>query len=815
MLYIVMEYIDGADLQQMMRTGGLTVDHLFDWISQVCEALQYAHSQGIVHRDIKPGNIMISREGIVKVADFGLAKLTGGDGQNTRLTMTNMTMGTPDYVAPEALEEGIEVDHRADIYAVGVMLYEMLTGKVPRGSWRPPSMVNSHIDSRFDALVTRAMEADRDCRFQNISEISSELTSIWTTTDDSVPLIADKIAGGRTTSRGSSLASGAGVTGGQAPGSSPKKAGRSKSGLWIGITVAITVLLVAAGWFLMRPPSDTAETAGMAVTEKETVLEPSSSPSREETPEAAGIQDNQPQENSLLAAAPTTKPAAEKPVPEETVGSTAIASAKMEEQAAGDPPKPGVEEGSTPKPGDSTAGQDNMDKPKVAKSSVPEKGTMGAAPASAPLTEAGRRVAELLGRYDSGYRRTMLAPHEKALEELKSQYVRALGRRRDAIAASGNLDHVIAFRDEIERVESGGELPSPDESGLEELSRLRGTYLEQVGRLEDEHRNRIATLINPLDAAFLSLEEEFTKAGKVEEALEIRQERLRIREEGMPFAEIETATLFSGLAENQSTEEEKESTNQPPIGINEKEFSSAEAAAADRKAAEWALTKGGRIELDIDGSSIELRGPESVTTTDVAALLPEKAFQLVTVDFNGNRNFSNEEFARFPASPGLRNLNLGQTLFSDRASARVLRRFPSLEELQIPFAGADEWAGALEDVPTLRRVSFYRTQLTDDGARELVKAPWLVHLQVSESDITPRSLDSIGKLTNLEELLISDPHHEFDDDDLEKLYALTNLKSLTLHKWKVTMEGVRELKKKLPGCRILYRDADGKEVVEE
>ena len=93
------------------------------------------------------------------------------------------------------------------------------------------------------------------------------------------------------------------------------------------------------------------------------------------------------------------------------------------------------------------------------------------------------------------------------------------------------------------------------------------------------------------------------------------------------------------------------------------------------------------VVLEIDGSSIELRGPEAGSRTDVSSLLPEKAFQLATVDFNGNRNFSKEEFARFPASPGLRKLDLGQTLFDDRASARVLRGFPSLEELQVPHQG--------------------------------------------------------------------------------------------------------------------------------
>ncbi|MCB1079473.1 MAG: protein kinase, partial [Verrucomicrobiae bacterium] len=115
-----------------------------------------------------------------KVADFGLAKL-GGEGVDTKLTMTNMAMGTPDYVAPESLEAGAEVDHRADLYAVGVMIYEMLTGKVPRGNFKPPSSALPGLDPRYDQLVAKAMEADREDRYQRASEISDTIYQIATT----------------------------------------------------------------------------------------------------------------------------------------------------------------------------------------------------------------------------------------------------------------------------------------------------------------------------------------------------------------------------------------------------------------------------------------------------------------------------------------------------------------------------------------------------------------------------------------------------------------------------------------------------------
>jgi serine/threonine protein kinase len=169
-LYFVMEYVDGTDVQRMIaREGRLPPEHALAVTAHLCDALGYAHKQGIVHRDIKPSNVLIDREGRVKVADFGLAKLNTG--QNSGLTQTGMAMGTPDYVAPETLMLGSDVDGRADIYAVGVMLYQMLTGDIPRGMFKMPSQKFQSIDPRFDGIVRRALEHDRDERYQTSLEL--------------------------------------------------------------------------------------------------------------------------------------------------------------------------------------------------------------------------------------------------------------------------------------------------------------------------------------------------------------------------------------------------------------------------------------------------------------------------------------------------------------------------------------------------------------------------------------------------------------------------------------------------------------------
>src|SRR4029077_7431844 len=110
------------------------------------------HDEGVVHRDVKPENILLTRKGQVKIADFGLAKLLGPASGDYKLTATHQVMGTPHYMAPEQLERPQTVDHRADVYSLGVVFYEMLTGELPLGRFAPPSK-KVPVDSRIDAIV--------------------------------------------------------------------------------------------------------------------------------------------------------------------------------------------------------------------------------------------------------------------------------------------------------------------------------------------------------------------------------------------------------------------------------------------------------------------------------------------------------------------------------------------------------------------------------------------------------------------------------------------------------------------------------------
>jgi ankyrin repeat protein len=170
--YFVMEYVDGPDLARIMRSEKLKPAAALALIPQICDALACAHEAGFIHRDIKPGNILVDKKGRVKVADFGLAKLTNRSAIDFTLTGEGAVLGTPRYMAPEQLEHPLEVDHRADIYALGVVFYEMLTGEVPQGHFQPPSE-KAAVDPRLDEVVLRAMDREPSRRFQHVSEIKS------------------------------------------------------------------------------------------------------------------------------------------------------------------------------------------------------------------------------------------------------------------------------------------------------------------------------------------------------------------------------------------------------------------------------------------------------------------------------------------------------------------------------------------------------------------------------------------------------------------------------------------------------------------
>lgn len=175
--FFIMEFVDGATLRQLERTSRFSPREALQIIPQICDALQYAHDEGVVHRDIKPENVLIDRKGRVKIADFGLAKIAVPDPAAARLTAEGQVMGTPHYMAPEQVERPLTVDHRADIYALGVVFYEMLTGELPLGKFAPPSR-KVQVDVRLDEIVLRALENDPERRYQQASEVKVRVANL-------------------------------------------------------------------------------------------------------------------------------------------------------------------------------------------------------------------------------------------------------------------------------------------------------------------------------------------------------------------------------------------------------------------------------------------------------------------------------------------------------------------------------------------------------------------------------------------------------------------------------------------------------------
>ncbi len=184
--YFLMQYVAGVNLRRLLETGRVSPREALAIVPQICDALQYAHDEGIVHRDIKPENILLDRKGSVKVADFGLAKLIGNGSEpasqpastgQPSLTEDGKVVGTPKYMAPEQFDRPEAVDHRADIYAVGVVFYQMLTGEIPSQKIEPPSR-KVQIDVRLDEIVLRALEKDPQRRYPTAELLKTQVETL-------------------------------------------------------------------------------------------------------------------------------------------------------------------------------------------------------------------------------------------------------------------------------------------------------------------------------------------------------------------------------------------------------------------------------------------------------------------------------------------------------------------------------------------------------------------------------------------------------------------------------------------------------------
>lgn len=176
--YLIMEYIDGTNLRDLISTSPVSRDDALELVSNTCLALEYAHSKGVVHRDIKPENILLSNEGAVKIADFGIAKIVDESIKTPTLTATRQVLGSLHYLAPEHMESPDQVDHRVDLYALGVVLYELLTGKLPLGRFEPASSLSEQSTPVIDEIIHKAMSRKPSERYQSAAELAEAVDSV-------------------------------------------------------------------------------------------------------------------------------------------------------------------------------------------------------------------------------------------------------------------------------------------------------------------------------------------------------------------------------------------------------------------------------------------------------------------------------------------------------------------------------------------------------------------------------------------------------------------------------------------------------------
>lgn len=405
-LVMVMEYVEGATLEGLARNGGLPVERMLEYASQVLSALSYAHGRGVTHRDIKPANIMITAHGVVKLMDFGIAKSNA----DMQLTRPGTTMGSVYYMSPEQVR-GDTVDARSDIYSFGVTLYEMLAGRRPfqaDSSYSvlnaqlnqapvPPIEVNPALSPALNSIILCAMAKAPSERFQSADAFRNAIRSVQQ------PNQADVVTAPAPAAAVNAVA--------------PQAAARTHRGLWIGIGAATALAaLVAAAMLLPRMHAIHASPGSQAPPSA------ASQPAPQQTP-----------------AVPDATPAVPSPAdgvtpqPQVTVPPPEVAPASAPAPGLTPAPSPAAQHGTTKRTTGSVAGPTH----------IPAQPAQAQSAAPAPSGPSPAEVQQVQDRYGSLDSRVSAAEH--GVQNIRSQQqAQGLDLRGDVLASMNRLDYAMS-----------------------------------------------------------------------------------------------------------------------------------------------------------------------------------------------------------------------------------------------------------------------------------------------------------------------------------------------------------------------------------
>lgn len=743
LLYIVMEYVEGTDLHQLIRTGELNEEHVLGWVPQICDALEYAHQSGIVHRDIKPANIMITTEGVVKVADFGLAKLTESDAEMPQLTMTNMAMGTPDYVAPEVLDSDVQPDHRADLYALGVMIYEMLVGKVPRGTWKLPSQHRPGTDPRFDTLIEKALETDREEHYQSAAEIGTNLYEIAAGAPQLDPIGRD---------------SSASLVAKTAP-------NRKKAVSAATVALAAVVAVVAGGvvWFLAGPgaePEETTSLAALATPPGQAIATPEppggapAIPPRADEPKAPLPSIEEANEPVAPPAEPAASPVAPESEPEPKESMTELAAEAADQPEDAIPTAPAVAESG-------------------------KKAESPAAASPQPETPSGDpRLADLEKGFQAAVERNAGIPYAQSMAQLDESYLGALSRARTAAQRAGNLDEVTALDRERQSRQSGEAIPVTDEEGIPaSLAALRETYRQAQSQHQLERDTKTAPLYEKYLAALDLYETELTRGDRIDDALLVREFRKTIEQRLAAVTSEAAAPAVAAAAEPPAAAPETPPSIRTRPRTGEKpdpEYaSSAELlqAIADAGGEAWFVTRSNPALTEFTGDNA-----------------PSGRFSLVDVQFRArDQSLSPEAWTALAEERDLTRLEIHfLELPEDFSFANmvgledlVVARSPGLEETRFGTLGQLPFLKSLN----LLYVNFPTPVLPPEEMTALAASPSLQRILLEAVAVDNPSLAAVAAIPTLETFTLTLPRGECDSSFLAGFTNHPSLREINLSGW--------------------------------